>query len=131
MLLFNCRIILFGGAYCHKLSIWYTRYKLQIKMNDKIKSTTISKEKPRFSIKLKTNVAGIYFISCQCNNVQVELFFSKQQTTKTELDYIYVNRIRDNSGKWYSLLNELCQQQYVSLKYSVFIYITRNYLENA
>ncbi len=73
--------------------------------------------KSKYSVKLNRIVAGAYSLSCQCNNVEVELFITKRKSPTTELDRIYFNRVKDKGGKWSHFFGELSRQQRVSFMF--------------
>lgn len=100
-------------------------------MNAITKPTRACDDKSLHSMKFNTVVKGIYSISCQCNNVEVEVFFSKQKTPTKEMKDVYFNRVRDKSDKWFSLFNKLCQQfGNVSYVYGVFFSLLFEVLQN-
>ncbi|XP_037043774.1 uncharacterized protein LOC119079808 [Bradysia coprophila] len=65
----------------------------------------------KYSIKLNTILSGVYSLTCRYDNVEVELFFTKDESSKTQMDYVYFNRVQAKDGKWTTFLNELFQDQ--------------------
>lgn len=70
-----------------------------------------SENRSGYVLKVNSIFKGIYSISCEYQNVEVEIFYTEQKTSKKGMDYVYFNKELDTSARWTSVLNALCEQQ--------------------
>lgn len=79
-----------------------------------VNKKVIKKWKDKTGHTMTTNTtisSGIFSISCQYQNVEVEVFFAHQKSTNKEFDYIYINKVRQNDGTWFTRLNRLYKEE--------------------